>query len=78
MTPMMVKHCISRGCPMDPMYGFGSALKGTIRWACGKHRALIRPAETPVRAVAAAPAAEGQGAFTRRSATNSQAQGSLL
>lgn len=37
----MVKHCESRGCQGYPMYGFGSALKDSMRWACAAHRGLI-------------------------------------
>ena len=44
---MMVKHCVSRGCLVDPVWGYGSALKGTIRWACREHRDLIWLTETP-------------------------------
>lgn len=76
---MMTKHCISRGCLVDPMYGFGSALKGTIRWACGKHRALIRPTGIPGRAANEfPPAAEARVNAPRHSSTNSQAQGNLF
>ena len=36
------KHCVSRGCVAQPTHGFGSALKGTVRWACRAHLELLQ------------------------------------
>lgn len=36
------KHCVSRGCLAVPMRGFGSALRGTIRFACPRHLELLQ------------------------------------
>jgi hypothetical protein len=38
---MLEKQCVSRGCASMAIWGFGSALNDTIRWACTAHRDLI-------------------------------------
>lgn len=56
------QHCISRGCLALAVWGFGSALEGTIRFACTRHRPLIWPDDIAGGAGVAAGVTEGRGA----------------
>ena len=52
----MEKRCIVKDCAADPRWGWGSALKGTIRFACSEHRdRLWSRDETPAVDLAAPP-----------------------
>lgn len=35
------KHCVQPGCAGYPMFGFGFAASGLMRWACRDHRSQI-------------------------------------
>ncbi|MBS3930340.1 MAG: hypothetical protein KGZ65_03825 [Sphingomonadales bacterium] len=80
----LAKRCVARGCMADPHWGFGSALAGTMRWACLAHRGLIWITETLGSPTVSTPAAAEGRAQHRPSAALPakapfpKAQGSLF
>lgn len=72
---MINNPCISPGCQAWAIYGFGSALRGAINFACGEHRHLLN-----AKAAGFHPAADagGEGASLQPSPQPKFMQGGVL
>lgn len=71
-TAHLPKRCLARGCSGYPLFGFGSARKGVMTWACRDHAGLL-PHWRPAAPAAAAPE-EGLGGGSPETSARPSAQ----